>query len=34
VEEGRLAESRLDEAFLRVARFKGLDDWAGCEPGG
>jgi len=34
VEAGRLPESRLDEAFLRVARFKGLDDWAGCDPGG
>ncbi|MBP1705630.1 MAG: Beta-hexosaminidase [Chloroflexi bacterium] len=34
VEAGRLPESRLDEAFLRVARFKGLDDWAGCDSGG
>ncbi len=28
---GRLAESRLDEAFLRVERFKGVDRWAACE---
>lgn len=33
VESGRLAPDRLDEAFLRVARFKGLDDWDGCAPG-
>jgi beta-N-acetylhexosaminidase len=33
VEAGRLPESRLDDAFLRVARFKGLDPWAGCAPG-
>jgi beta-N-acetylhexosaminidase len=32
VEAGSLAEARIDEAFLRVARFKGLDDWAGCTP--
>jgi beta-N-acetylhexosaminidase len=32
VEAGRLPESRVDEAFLRVARFKGLDDWDGCAP--
>jgi beta-N-acetylhexosaminidase len=28
---GRLEESRLDEAFLRVERFKGVDRWAPCE---
>jgi beta-N-acetylhexosaminidase len=33
VEAGRLPESRLDDAFLRVARFKGLDPWDGCAPG-
>ncbi len=31
VDAGRLKESRLDEAFLRVERFKGVDRWAACE---
>ncbi|MCU0504798.1 MAG: hypothetical protein MUE82_03335 [Chloroflexi bacterium] len=32
VEDRTLAGDRLDEAFLRVARFKGLRTWAACEP--
>jgi beta-N-acetylhexosaminidase len=31
VAAGRLKESRLNEAFLRVERFKGVDRWAACE---
>ncbi len=30
VDEGRLPEARLDEAFLRVERFKGVERWAAC----
>jgi beta-N-acetylhexosaminidase len=30
VRAGRLTEARLDEAFLRVERFKGVDRWAAC----
>lgn len=32
VADGSLPESRLDEAFLRVERFKGVDRWAACAP--
>ena len=30
VAEGRLPEARVDEAFLRVARFRGLAGYEGC----
>jgi beta-N-acetylhexosaminidase len=30
VEAGRLPESRVDEAFLRIARLKGLPGYEGC----
>lgn len=29
---GRLTEARLNEAFLRVERFKGVERWAACRP--
>jgi beta-N-acetylhexosaminidase len=31
VASGRLAETRVDEAFLRVVRFKGLPGYEGCS---
>ncbi len=31
VAQGRLAEARVDEAFLRVVRFKGLAGYEGCS---
>ena len=30
VKDGRLTESRLTEAFLRVERFKKVSSWATC----
>jgi beta-N-acetylhexosaminidase len=32
VADGALPAERLDEAFLRVVRFKGVDRWAACAP--
>jgi beta-N-acetylhexosaminidase len=32
VDGGRLPETRLNDAFLRVQRFKGVDRWTACEP--
>jgi beta-N-acetylhexosaminidase len=32
VEEGRLTEARLTDAFLRVERFKNVTRWAACMP--
>jgi len=32
VQEGRLAEARLTDAFLRVERFKKVSRWVACAP--
>lgn len=32
VEDGRLPEERVTDAFLRVERFKHVDRWAACTP--
>jgi beta-N-acetylhexosaminidase len=32
VQEGRLEEARLTDAFLRVERFKKVSRWAACAP--
>lgn len=32
VEDGRLSEERVTDAFLRVERFKHVDRWAACTP--
>ena len=32
VQEGRLAEARLTDAFLHVERFKNVSRWAACAP--